>query len=133
MTRRDVPAVAGALILALPVTAGAVYSVLAAVGIVGPGAGGVSVEPVRRVLGAAETWRSLAWTIATAGVATGLAAAAACFVAIRIRASRTGQFLALLPLAVPHVAAALAALLLLGQSGLFSRLTYAVGFTTGPE
>jgi putative spermidine/putrescine transport system permease protein len=85
-----------------------------------------------QVLGAAETWRSLAWTVATAAAATGLSAAAACFVAVRLRTCPAGQFLAVLPLAVPHVAAALAALLLLGQSGLFSRLTYAVGLTSGP-
>ncbi len=35
-------------------------------------------------------------------------------------------------MAVPHVAAALAALLLMGQSGLFSRFTYALGITTVP-
>ena len=38
----------------------------------------------------------------------------------------------MLPMAVPHVAAALAALLLFGQSGLLSRLTYALGLTTTP-
>ena len=36
----------------------------------------------------------------------------------------------MLPMAVPHVAAALAALLMLGQSGLLSRVSYALGLTS---
>ncbi len=132
MNWRDWPAIVAGIVLASPVVVGAAYSVLAAAGLAGAGASGFTLHAVSRVLGASETWRGLAWTLATAGVATGLATAAACYVAMHVRTSRVGQTIAVLPMAVPHVAAALAALLLLGQSGLLSRLAHALGVTTAP-
>lgn len=132
MKRHDLPAVIAGVVLVSPVAVGALYSVLAAVGLAGPGAGAFTIDAVSRVLVSSETWRGLAWTVAVSAVATGLAMAAACAVAILVRSSRLGQTLALLPLAVPHVAVALAALLLLGQSGLLSRLAYALGVTSSP-
>lgn len=133
MRRRDWPFVLAAGVLAMPVLVGSVYLLLAATGLAGAGARGPNLHSVARALSAGETWRGLLWTVTTAAVATGLATVGACLVALCVRGSRAGRLLAVLPLAVPHVAAALAVLLLLGQSGLFSRVAYALGVTTVPS
>ncbi|MGE3177464.1 MAG: ABC transporter permease subunit [Vicinamibacterales bacterium] len=122
-----------ALFVAAPVAIGALYSLAAALGLLGAGATGFTLDAFGRVLSSGATWRGVAWTIATAGAGTVIAAAAACAVALRLHATRAGQTLAALPLAVPHVAAALAALLMFGQSGLLSRLSLAAGLTAGPS
>jgi putative spermidine/putrescine transport system permease protein len=133
MTRRERPGLLAAVAVASPVLIGAAYSTLAAVGLVGVGAQGFTLDRAIDVLTSAETWRGVAWTFATAGVATVIAVAVAFLVAVRIRGSRFGQLTAMLPMAVPHVAAALAALLMFGQSGLLSRLAYALGLTSTPS
>ena len=132
MNRRELPAVAASLLLASPVVVGALYSTLAPLGLAGAGANGPTLGAIGTVLRASDTWRGLGWTMATAAVATIAATAAACYVAVRLRTSRAGHVLAILPMGVPHVAAALAALLLLGQSGFFSRITYMLGWTATP-
>ncbi|MEP7305720.1 MAG: ABC transporter permease subunit [Acidobacteriota bacterium] len=132
MTRRHVPAIAAALLLSLPIVVGGAYSALAAVGVVGVGAAGFTTQHLSAVLTSANTWRGIVWTLGTAGVATIAASGAAFFVALRVRQSRTGRVLAVLPMAVPNVAAALAALLMLGQSGWLSRLTHKLGLTPTP-
>jgi putative spermidine/putrescine transport system permease protein len=132
MRRRDLLGLLAAVTVASPVLIGATYSTLAAVGLAGVGAGGFTLDRVAGVVTSAETWRAVAWTFATAGVGTAAAAALAFIVAIRVRHSRLGRVTAMLPMAVPHVAAALAALLMFGQSGLLSRLAYAAGLTSSP-
>jgi putative spermidine/putrescine transport system permease protein len=132
MTRRELPGLLAAVAVASPVMVGAAYSTLAAVGLVGVGARGFTLDRAIDVLTSAQTWRGLTWTFATAGVATVIAVGGAFLLAIRFRNSRFGQVMAMLPMAVPHVAAALAVLLLFGQSGLLSRLTYALGLTATP-
>lgn len=132
MTRRDAPGAIAALAVASPVLIGALYSLMAAVGLVGVGARGFSLDSPIRVLRSPDTWRGVAWTLMTATIATAIAMTIAVVVALRLRASRLGRATALLPMAVPHLAAALAALLLWGQSGLVSRITFALGFTRGP-
>jgi len=132
VTRGNAPAAIASLVLASPVAIGAAYSGLAAVGAVGAGADGLSGAALVHVLMSSVTWHGVAWTVATAGVATLLASAAAVVVAVRVRDSRTGRLLAVLPMGVPHVAAALAALLMLGQSGLLSRLARLAGLTEIP-
>ena len=124
------PGLLAAVAVASPVLIGAAYSTLAAVGLVGVGAQGFTLDRAIDVLASAETWRGVAWTFATAGVATVIAVAVAFLLAVRVRGSRVGQATAMLPMAVPHVAAALAALLMFGQSGLLSRLAYALGLTS---
>ncbi len=119
-------------LVAAPVLLGGIYSLLAALGVAGAGAATISASRIVRVLSDAETWRSLTWTLLTAATATSLATAAAVVVSVRLQESRAGRVLAMLPLAVPHVAAALAALLLLGQSGLLSRLAFAAGWVSEP-
>jgi len=132
MTHRNVLGSTAALAVAAPVLIGATYSALAASGLVGVGARGFTLEGAIRVLTAAGTWRSVAWTFATAGVATAIAVVIAFVLAVRFHSSRAGRAAAMLPMAVPHVAAALAALLMLGQSGLISRAAYALGLTSAP-
>ena len=132
MTRRDVAPLAAALLLASPVIVGTGYTLLAAIGLRGAGASGLTGRHIVAALGAWDTWRGVGWTMATAGVATALAAVAAFTVALQVQQGRAGRFHAVLPLAVPQVAAALAALLLLSQSGWMSRLTHAAGLTATP-
>ncbi|MBK6306746.1 MAG: ABC transporter permease subunit [Gemmatimonadetes bacterium] len=69
---------------------------------------------------------------ADGGAGTALAFAAAVTVARGAGGSLLARQLALIPLALPHVAGALAALLLLGQSGFLSRAAHAVGWIDGP-
>lgn len=132
MTRREMAPIAAALLVSSPVIVGTAYAVLAAVGWVGAGASGLTTRHLVSALGSWDTWRGVAWTVATAGASTAVASAAAFFVAVRVRHSGAGRMLAVLPMAVPHVAAALAALLLLSQSGWLSRLTHAGGLTPAP-
>ena len=132
MRNRDTAGIVAAGLVAAPVVLGGGYSLAAALGLVGTGANGFDPGRITRVLGDPETWRATSWTLATAGVATLLATAAATTVAVRLRHSRSARWLAVFPLGVPHLAAALAALLLLGQSGLLSRLAFAAGIVTGP-
>ncbi|MGE3342858.1 MAG: ABC transporter permease subunit [Vicinamibacterales bacterium] len=126
-------ATAVGLVLACPVAIGAAYSLLAAIGLAGPGAAGLTLAPSIAVLESADTWRSLGWTFATAVVATSLAFGLACGTATWFSTRAWWQRLAFVPMAVPHVAAALAALLLFSQSGLASRLALASGLTQGPS
>ncbi|MGD9902779.1 MAG: ABC transporter permease subunit [Vicinamibacterales bacterium] len=125
------PVYAG-LLLAAPVAVGAIYSLMGAIGLAGPGASGLTARPLLAVVGDAQTWRSLGWTLATAMVATAMALVVACATALWLRARPWWLRLATLPMAVPHVAAALAVLLLVGQSGWISRLSVALGSTTAP-
>lgn len=132
MTRHATPGVIAAVLVAAPVLIGALYSTLAALGLAGVGARGFSVDAFVRVMRDVQTWRAVLWTCATAGVATAIAVAIAFMLALRLRASRIGRTAAMLPMAVPHVAAALAALLLLGQSGMLSRIAHALGLIALP-
>jgi putative spermidine/putrescine transport system permease protein len=127
------PAAVAVSLIAFPAFIGAGYSVLAAVGVAGPGAAGFDPGPLIRVITAADTWRSTVWTLATAGVATAIAAMLAAMVALGARDSRLMRWLAVVPIAVPHVAAGLAALLMFSQSGFLSRLAFAVGWVSQPS
>lgn len=128
---RVLPLVSVALVAA-PALVGGAYSLAASVGVVGAGAADAAWSDGWRVLLTPETWRSLAWTAITSAIATLIALATAVFIGVRLRSSPMGRWLAVAPIAVPHVAAALAAILLLGQSGLVSRLAVGVGLTSVP-
>ncbi len=132
MKPSPVPAIAATTVLAVPACVGTVYTLLAAVRVVGPGATGLDLAPVSAVLTSADTWRSVGWTISTAAMATLLSVVVAAAVAIGVRESRVWRFVALLPLATPHVAAALAAVLVLGQAGLLSRIAFGLGAAEQP-
>lgn len=133
MNARDRAGVLALSLVAAPVLIGGAYSIAAAVGVVGPGASGFDAGRIVRVMGTVDTWRSVGWTVTTAAVATIIATAAAVAVAVRLRTGRVARWFAIGPLAVPHVAAALAALLLLGQSGLLSRVAFAFGLVSVPS
>jgi putative spermidine/putrescine transport system permease protein len=120
------------LLVIAPMLVGTAYAAAAALGLAGTGAEGFTTQRLTDVLGQAETWRSLAWTVCVAGVATLAALGAAVWSVAALWESRLGRRLAVLPLAVPHVAGALGILLLLGQSGLFARLAYALGWIHAP-
>ncbi|MEO5590385.1 MAG: ABC transporter permease subunit [Gemmatimonadaceae bacterium] len=126
-----------ALLVAMPVIAGVIYSILGAFGLSGPGATGLSVHDVVAVLADPLTWNGLAWTIWIALVSTALAALLAIAAAATFRATtgidRLARVVSILPLAVPHVVAALCGLLILGQSGILARFAFAAGMVTSPE
>jgi len=132
-TRRGLMA---AFLVSLPVLAGLGYSLVASLGLAGPGAAGFQTARVVRVLGERAIWAGLAWSLWVAGAATLLATIGAVVVAVRFRIGNRGdriaRLLAIIPLPIPHLVAAVVGLQLLGQSGFLSRLGAAVGLFHGP-
>lgn len=125
------------LLVAAPIIGGMLYSIGGAVGWTGIGAGSPEgPSRIIRVLGERLVWRSTAWTLWIATAATFLASVAAVATAAAFRggdpASRMVRAVASLPLPVPHVVAGLAALLILGQSGLLARVLHAAGLIEVP-
>ncbi|MDT8340549.1 MAG: ABC transporter permease subunit [Longimicrobiales bacterium] len=135
---RRVRGVAAAALVALPVGVGVVYMTLGALGMVGPGSAGNGASPARiaRVLGERAVWEGTLWSLWVAAASTALATLGAAAVAVAYRGTRpldrAGRTLSLLPLAVPHLAAAVGALLVLGQSGLLARVALRLGWIAGP-
>jgi putative spermidine/putrescine transport system permease protein len=127
-----------AFILASPVLVGVTYSVLGALGVVGPGSGQIAVSLSRfaQVLGDSAVWEGTLWTLWVSIASTILATLGAAGLAMLFRgsgwANRLGRALAFLPLPVPHLAAGVGVLLVLGQSGLLSRLAYHLNWIAGP-
>lgn len=125
--------------VALPVAVGVGYAALGALGLVGPGAvagDGPRLERFGQVLTESAVWRGTLWTLWVAGTSTALATLGGAGVAVAFRGdariARMGRTLAFLPLAVPHLAAAVGALLILGQSGLLARVALHLGWIGGP-
>jgi len=135
VTRASRRGLLAALIVSLPVLVGVGYSVLASLGLTGPGANGLASARLA-VLREPVVWTGLAWSLWVAAASTGIAASGAVLVAALFRggarSDRTARLLALLPLPIPHLAAAVAGLLLLGQSGLLARLLFALGLLSSP-
>lgn len=125
-----------AVLVAAPVAVGVGYAALAAVGLVGYGAGTLTLSRVTRVLGERATWSGLAWSGWVAGAATLLASAAAVVTAVLFRATgrvdRAARGLAIAALPVPHLVAGATALLILGQSGVAARVLAAAGLIDAP-
>jgi putative spermidine/putrescine transport system permease protein len=134
--RRPLAGALAAALLAAPVLAGLAYSLLGGLGWVGPGAGTEGAGRFRAVLGDPAVWEGTLWTLWVAGASTTLAFLGAAGVAMVFRGGgwtgRLGRTLAFLPLPVPHLAAAVGALLILGQSGLLARLAYHLGWIVTP-
>ncbi|MEX2468039.1 MAG: ABC transporter permease subunit [Gemmatimonadota bacterium] len=129
--------IAAAAVLAAPVLVGAVYATAGALGLVGPGASGqISLERTARVLTERAVIEGTLWILWAATASTVLAGAAAVGIAVALRGTgrldRVGQTLAVLPLPVPHLVAAVGGLLILGQSGFVARVAYHVGVIDGP-
>jgi putative spermidine/putrescine transport system permease protein len=129
-----------ALVVAAPVLVGLGYSILAAVGAVEPTPGaastGPSLERVGRVLTERAVWSGVLWSVWIAGAATAISTALAMLLAVAFRGDRrldrAARSLALLPLPIPHIVAALLAVLILGQSGLLARSAHALGWLEAP-
>ena len=125
-----------ALLVACPVGVGMAYAAAGAFGLIGAGARGMSGERFVRVMGEGVVWESLGWTLWVAVASTGLAAAAAVGVAAAFRgegrADRLARAAGAVPLPVPHLVAAVMGLLVLGQSGLLSRIAHALGWIAAP-
>jgi ABC-type spermidine/putrescine transport system permease subunit I len=130
-------ALAAALVVAAPVALGVAYSTAGALGLAGAGAPGLTTERVARVLGERTVWAGVAWTAWVAAAATALAVAGAVLVAVAFRgagrADRVARALAVVPLPIPHIVAAATGVLILGQSGLLSRLGAALGLVHTPR
>ncbi|MEO5579871.1 MAG: ABC transporter permease subunit [Gemmatimonadaceae bacterium] len=125
-----------AVLVAAPVFAGIAYSALGASGLTGPGADGISLRHFQNVLGDSATWRSLLWTVWIAAASTSIATLFAMLTATVFRGRRGGdrvaRLVSVVPLPVPHVVAALCALLVLSQSGLIARLAFAADIHAFP-
>lgn len=130
------PALVAALLVAAPVLAGVGYAAAGALGLTGVGAVGYTTVRLARVLADGATWASLAFTLRTALLSTLLATALGVLVAVAYRGTRAtdrvARALAVVPLPVPQVVAASCAVLVLGQSGLLSRLAHAAGLVGAP-
>jgi len=100
------------------------------------GARELSVDAYRGLVDDVEVRRSLVLTFRLAVLATALSAVLAVAAGLLLRATRRGRRLATLlftlNLPVPHLVGAAAMLLLLGQSGLLSRVLAAVGLVDAP-
>jgi ABC-type spermidine/putrescine transport system permease subunit I len=125
-----------ALVISLPVLVGIGYAVLASIGLAGPGAHGINGSRVTSVLGQRFVWTGLLWSLWVAAASTALAAAGAMLVAALFpggsKRDRLARLMAVLPLPIPHLGAAVAGLLLLGQSGLLARTLAALGVIANP-
>jgi putative spermidine/putrescine transport system permease protein len=119
------------------VLVGVGYSALASLGLTGPGAAGLDPARFASVVREPAVWTGLAWSLWIAAASTLVAAAAAVLVAALFRGSTrphlVARLLAVLPLPIPHLAAAVAGLLLLGQSGLLARMLAALGLIATPS
>lgn len=89
------------------------------------------------VLADPDFGRNLLLTLHISLTSTAIAAAASLWLALMLAShaekSRLVHFLLQIPLTIPHLAAAIAFLLLLAPSGLVSRLWMAAGLIDGPE
>jgi putative spermidine/putrescine transport system permease protein len=127
------PILLAGLLLGLPLLAGVGYLVLGAAGAMG----GSAPARVGAVLRDTQVWASvgLSLWIAVAGTVLALIGALAVVLlfAGRTPLDRLTRSVALLPLPVPTLAAAVAMLLLLSQSGWLSRVSHAIGVTAQPS
>jgi putative spermidine/putrescine transport system permease protein len=136
VTRATSRGLLAAFAVSLPVLVGVGYSTLVSLGLTGPGAVEPGLARIAAVLGEPAVWTGLAWSLWIAAASTAVAAAGAVVIAALFRGTagrdRLARLFAVLPLPIPHLAAAVAGLLLLGQSGLLARLLAALGLLAGP-
>lgn len=126
-----------ALVVAAPVLAGVAYSALAAVGLIGHGgAVAFSLDRTSTVFADRKVWQGVGWSLWVAAAATAISTALAMAIASGFRGAgrvdRAARALTLAPLPIPHVVAAVLALLILGQSGVLGRAALAAGLVDGP-
>lgn len=126
-----------ALVVGAPVLVGLTYSALAAVGLVGPGAtGSASLHRISAVVADHRVWEGVAWSLWVAAASTAASALLAMVIAASFRTARpidrAARAIALTPLPIPHIVAAVLALLVLGQSGVLGRAALAAGLVSVP-
>jgi putative spermidine/putrescine transport system permease protein len=125
-----------ALLLALPVLVGLVYAALASAGLAGAGARGLTGAAWTRVLTDGGVHAGLLFTLWIAAASTALATAGAVLLAVVFRGSGrldgAARVLALLPLPIPHLVAAVCGVLILGQSGFLARVGHGLGLVETP-
>jgi putative spermidine/putrescine transport system permease protein len=131
--QRFVPLIAAGLLLGVPIVVGVGYLIAGAVS----GAGHSDESTLARVVRDGAVWRSALLSLWIAGAGTLLALIGAVLVALLMggdspveRAART---IVALPLPVPNVAAAVAVLLLLSQSGWLARVAAQLHLIAGPS
>ncbi len=126
---------AGAL-LAAPVLLGVAYALAGSLGVAGAGARGLSGASWIRVLTDRATGSGIGWSlwigVASTTISTGVAVLLAVVFRGGSRLDGAARALALLPLPIPHVVAAVGAVLVLGQSGILARMAHAAGFAAVP-
>ena len=119
---RILPLLAAGMLLGVPIAVGVGYLIAGSLGLVGDAGAGA----FGRVLRDGAVLRSALFSLWIAGVGTLLALASALVIALMMggdsRVERVSRTIAALPLPVPNVAAAVAVLLLLSQSGWLSRV-----------
>jgi putative spermidine/putrescine transport system permease protein len=129
---RLLPLVAAGILLGVPIAAGVGYLFAGSLGLVGDAGAGALV----RVLRDGAVLRSVLLSLWIAGVGTLLALGSALVVALLMggnsRVERASRTIAALPLPVPNVAAAVAILLLLSQSGWLSRVAVQLALIATP-
>lgn len=127
-----VPLLMAALLLGAPIATGIGYLVVGAMGVADAGAAG----SLARVMGDAGVRRSAALSLWIAGAGTLLALCSALAIALLLdgnaRVERLARAMAVLPLPVPTVAATVAVLLLLSQSGWLSRMAATMQLIAAP-
>ena len=120
--QRLLPLLAAVLLLGVPIAVGVGYVVIGAIG----GRGNADGSAFGRVLRDGAVWRSALLSLWIAGAGTALALGGALFIAMGLggvsKIERFARTVVSLPLPVPNVAAAVAVLLLLSQSGWLSRV-----------
>lgn len=135
-SKRSITSLLPVTLVALPPLIGLGYALSASFGLIGVANGGPTLQYLQAVIASHTTWVAVGWTLWIATASTLLATLAAVVLAATFRAEskadRIGRLVAVLPLPVPHVVAALSSLLILGQSGLLSRFANAAGIFSTP-
>ena len=129
---RFLPLIAACILLGVPIAAGVGYLIAGSLGLVGDAGTGA----LGRVLRDGAVLKSALLSLWIAGVGTLLALAGALLIALVMggdsRIERAARMIAALPLPVPNVAAAVAVLLLLSQSGWLSRVAAQLALIAAP-
>jgi putative spermidine/putrescine transport system permease protein len=129
---RWAPLLIAGVLLGVPIVLGVGYQLAGALGLVGDTASGAT----GRALQDGAVWRSMLLSLWIATAGTGLALLGALLIALTLggssRLDRVAQRVAAIPLPVPTVAATVAILLLLSQSGWLARIAAQLHLIANP-